>query len=94
MFLNQAPLSYTETTVFLRIEVRPHDRKGDVPDAVCTFAYSLDGREWQPLPDKDYSFTALPGKWIGAKFGLFCNRYAPKNDSGMLKVDWVRVGKN
>ena len=89
-----APLSYTETTVFLRIEVRPRDRKGDVPDAVCTFAYSLDGRKWQPLPDKDYSFTALPGKWIGAKFGLFCNRYAPKNDSGMLKVDWVRVGKN
>lgn len=86
-----APLSYTETTVYLQIRVRSRERKGNVPDAVCSFAYSLDGRRWKALPE---GLVARPGKWIGAKFGLFCNRYAAKNDSGMLKVDWVRVGNS
>lgn len=85
-----APLSYTETTVYLKIKVRTRERKGNVPDAVCSFAYSLDGLKWKDLPE---GLVARPGKWIGAKFGLFCNRYVAKNDSGMLKVDWVRVGK-
>ena len=85
-----APLSYTETTVYLKIKVRTRERKGNVPDAVCSFAYSLDGLKWKALPE---GLVARPGKWIGAKFGLFCNRYVAKNDSGMLKVDWVRVGK-
>ncbi len=38
-----------------------------------------------------YSFTGSPGKWIGAKFGFFCNRFAPKNDSGWMEIDWIRI---
>lgn len=83
-----APLAYTETTVFLRIKVRHKERNDNVPLAICTFSYSLDGRKWKEMPD---CFTARQGKWIGAKFGFFCNRYAPKNDSGMLKVDWLKL---
>ncbi|MBS1661021.1 MAG: hypothetical protein JST68_08225 [Bacteroidetes bacterium] len=35
--------------------------------------------------------TAEPGKWIGAKVGLFCTRSSPTNDSGHAEVDWFRI---
>ncbi len=38
-----------------------------------------------------HEFVAAPGKWIGAKFGFFCNRFAKKNDSGWLEIDWIRI---
>lgn len=87
-----APLAYSKTNLFLRVSVAPQARKGDVPEAVCRFEYSLDGKKWNTLPDHSYRFTARPGKWVGAKFGFFCNRHSSKNDSGWLQVDWVKVG--
>ncbi len=39
----------------------------------------------------DYRFIGAPGKWIGAKFGFFCNRLDQKNDSGWMEIDWIRV---
>ncbi len=45
----------------------------------------------KPGARSDYRFTGAPGKWIGAKFGFFCNRFAPKNDSGWMEIDWIRV---
>ena len=95
-----APLAYKAADVFLRLKVEPRERKGNVPEAVCTFWYSLDGKKWTQLSTdtKDGStskgkaaFVAAPGKWIGAKFGFFCNRLARKNDSGWMQIDWVRV---
>ena len=44
-----------------------------------------------PFPDKSYRFTAQAGKWIGAKFGFFCNRHSIKNDGGWLLIDYVDV---
>ncbi|MBO5419557.1 MAG: glycoside hydrolase 43 family protein [Bacteroidales bacterium] len=85
------PLDYMETDIFIRMQVRPRERKGNVPDMTASFSYSLDGRKWTDLSD-GFSFIAKPGKWIGAKFGLFCNRHTPKNDSGWMQVDWVHVG--
>ena len=58
------------------------------PEAVCRFYYSLDGRDYNP---SGASFTAQPGRWIGAKWGIFCNRYAPKNDAGFLDVSELQV---
>ncbi|MBR2856408.1 MAG: glycoside hydrolase 43 family protein [Bacteroidales bacterium] len=95
-----APLAYKAADVFLRLKVEPRERRGNVPEAVCTFWYSLDGKKWTQLSTdtKDGStskgkaaFVAAPGKWIGAKFGFFCNRLARKNDSGWMQIDWVRV---
>ncbi|MGN1045613.1 MAG: hypothetical protein ACI4QG_00815 [Candidatus Cryptobacteroides sp.] len=40
---------------------------------------------------KPLEFNAKEGKWLGAKFGFFCNRHSPKNDGGWLRVDWVKV---
>ena len=86
-----APLAYCECNVWVKMSVEQKSRPGNVPDAICNFEYSLDGKKWAPLPDKDYSFTARQGKWIGAKFGFFCNRHASKNDGGWLRIDWVKV---
>ncbi len=98
-----APVPYEATSVYLRLKVRPEERNGDVPEMTATFQYSLDGKKWRQLgPDAagadagagskgGYRFIGAPGKWIGAKFGFFCNRFAPKNDSGWMEIDWIRV---
>ena len=66
--------------VFLQVEVRP--------GAVCQFHYSTDGEEFEPIGEP---FTAKPGRWIGAKVGLFCT--APKNTdpTGYADFDWFRI---
>ncbi|AGA79316.1 glycoside hydrolase family 43 protein [Echinicola vietnamensis] len=58
--------------------------------AVCQFAYSEDGEQFTSIED---TFTAVPGKWIGAKVGLFAAREDKINDSGYADVDWFRFSK-
>ena len=87
-----APLAYKAADIFLRLKVEPRERKGNVPDLTATFSYSTDGRNWKILAENpSHTFTAKPGKWIGAKFGFWCNRMAKKNDSGWMQVDWIQV---
>lgn len=59
-------------------------------NAKCHFSYSLDGKRYILI---DGEFTAEPGRWIGAKVGLFCTRTEITNDSGYADVDWFRVEK-
>jgi beta-xylosidase len=66
--------------VFLRVQVRGNRQ--------CAFAYSLDGKKYEPLGQK---FTAQSGRWIGAKVGLFCQRPKPFNDGGWLDVEYFRI---
>lgn len=77
-----------ETAVWVRLEVRPKAVEGNAPDAVCRFLWSLDGKRFTPAGIK---FTAKPEMWTGAKFGFFCNRFSPKNDSGCLDVTNLKV---
>ena len=65
-------------TVYLRVKV--------IKGAVCTFAYSLNGKKYTTGD----AFTARQGKWIGAKVGLFC---VTPNDGnrGWADVDWFRM---
>ena len=95
-----APVSYEMAEAYLRLKVMPRERKGDVPELTATFWYSPDGKKWTQLQPSGngsgksgYAFTAQPGKWIGAKFGFFCNRLASKNDSGWMEIDWIKVTK-
>lgn len=68
-------------TVYLQVKVR----KG----AVCTFAYSLDGKKYTTVGEP---FTARQGKWIGAKVGVFC--VTPnEGNRGWADVDWFRMTK-
>lgn len=59
-------------------------------NAVCTFSYSEDGSIFQNISE---SFTAMPGMWVGAKIGYFCNGYTKTNDSGFADLDWIRFSK-
>jgi beta-xylosidase len=56
--------------------------------AKCQFSYSIDGKKYN---ETGPVFTAQPGRWIGAKVGLFCTRTAQTNDAGHAEVDWFRI---
>ncbi|MDE3234749.1 MAG: glycoside hydrolase 43 family protein [Bacteroidota bacterium] len=67
-------------TVYFRVKVM----KG----AACYFSYSFDGTNFITTGD---AFSAEVGRWIGAKFGIFCTRESQSNDSGFADYDWIRV---
>jgi len=56
--------------------------------AKCQFSYSVNGADFTNVNDV---FQAEPGKWIGAKVGLFCVRTQQINDSGYADFDWFRI---
>jgi beta-xylosidase len=58
--------------------------------AVCEFSYSANGQNFKTIGSP---FTAKPGRWVGAKVGLFCTRNVKTNDSGFADVEWFRVEK-
>ncbi len=67
-------------TVYFRVRV--------TVGATCRFSYSFDGNNFT---DAGEEFKAEPGRWKGAKLGLFCTRETQTNDSGYADVDWFRV---
>jgi beta-xylosidase len=67
-------------TTYLRVQIS----KG----AKCNFSYSEDGQHFASAGDV---FSAVPGRWIGAKIGLFCTRTTVTNDAGFADVDWFRI---
>ncbi|MGN6402177.1 MAG: glycoside hydrolase family 43 protein [Flavisolibacter sp.] len=69
-----------EITVYLRVQI--------TSGAQCSFSYSLDGKNFIEAGEQ---FIAEPGKWTGAKLGLFCTRETQTNDSGYADIDWFRV---
>jgi hypothetical protein len=78
-----------EARLWVRLSVKPRYGKGEwVPDAMCSFSYSTDGVHFTEAAEP---FRAAPGRWIGAKWGFFCNRTRPKNDSGRLDVLQLRI---
>ena len=77
-----------EVVLWVELDVRAKAVEGNVPDAVCRFRYSLDGKRFTQV---DGTFKAQPELWVGAKFGFWCSRFAPKNDSGWLDVTELTV---
>ncbi len=57
-------------------------------DGVCRFGFSDNDERFTTIAK---TFTAKPGRWVGAKFGLFCLRDNVTNDAGYADIDWVRV---
>ena len=83
---NVPPVKYPdipEVKIWVKLDVRPQAVEGNVPDAVCTFSWSRDGRRYSSVKG---DFTAKPEMWIGSKFGFYCNRSTPKNDSGCVDI--------
>ena len=87
------PIPYKECTVYFKVQVKSVVQVSDVPSAECDFFYSIDGNIWHKIKSEgnDYKFQARPGRWIGAKVGLYCNRHHSKNDSGWMEADWFRI---
>jgi hypothetical protein len=66
--------------VYLRVQVSTGGK--------CQFAYSLDGTTFL---NAGAVFEAAPGRWKGAKLGIFCVRDQITNDAGWADFDWFRV---
>jgi beta-xylosidase len=60
-------------------------------NAMAHFSYSTDGIIFRAMPG---SFTATPGKWVGAKIGLFSLSVIKTNDTGYTDIDWFHIDKN
>jgi beta-xylosidase len=75
-----AGINIEKNTVYLRVKVSK--------EAQCDFYYSTDNENYLSIGN---TFTAKPGKWIGAKLGIFAVREAITNDSGFADFDWFRV---
>lgn len=66
--------------IWLQVQVKPGEK--------YQFAWSSNGKKFKTVGPE---LTAKPGKWIGAKVGLFCTREKRTNDSGWVDVDWFRI---
>jgi hypothetical protein len=51
--------------------------------AITSFAYSADGKLFTIAGEK---FVAKPGKWVGAKMGVFCSGERTTNDAGFVEM--------
>jgi beta-xylosidase len=71
------------SNIYLRLSVKP--------GGLCSFSFSEDGIIFEKIPE---IFIAKPGKWVGAKIGLFATGTAKTNDAGFADVDWFRFLKN
>ena len=70
----------TAMPIYLRVAVRA--------GAICSFSYSEDGLSFQKVGT---DFLAKPGRWVGARLGLFCSRANTTNDAGYADLDWFRI---
>jgi beta-xylosidase len=51
--------------------------------AIASFGYSADGKSFTSAGEK---FVAKPGKWVGAKMGIFCSGERITNDAGFVEM--------
>ncbi len=59
-----------------------------VENQVGIFYYSTNGVDFYQLGSY---VAATPGKWVGAKLGLFFTRNDITNDAGYVDIDWFRI---
>ena len=69
-----------EETMFLRIAV--------AEEALCSFQFSRDGKKYQ---DIGASFQALPGKWVGAKVGVFASCSEISENTGFADFEFFSI---
>jgi beta-xylosidase len=57
-------------------------------NAIANFSYSIDGKSFSSIGKP---FQARPGRWIGAKVGIFAVGAGPNSEMGYADFDWFRV---
>ncbi|MEO6253929.1 MAG: glycoside hydrolase 43 family protein [Ferruginibacter sp.] len=75
-----ASFPVTGNPIYLELRVQ----KG----GICHFGFSTDDKTVTTIVKP---FTAKPGRWVGAKIGMFCLRNNITNDAGYADVDWFRI---
>ena len=70
-------------TTYFKVEV-------SAPDAMCQFLYSENGKKFKKIGKP---FKAQPGKWIGAKVGLFSVSTQEAKRGGYADVDYFKISK-
>ena len=66
--------------IYLRVTVGPN--------AICRFSFSVDGVNFSAIGEP---FTARPGRWIGAKVGIFAVGAGAEREMGYTDFDWFRI---
>ncbi|MEC3876945.1 glycoside hydrolase family 43 protein [Chryseobacterium salviniae] len=61
------------------------------PNGLCQFSYSENGKSFMKIGE---AFQAKPGKWIGAKVGLYSVSTTKAPRGGYADFDWFRITKN
>ncbi|MDM1298422.1 glycosyl hydrolase 43 family protein [Empedobacter falsenii] len=70
--------------VFLKIKVSE-------PNGICQFSFSENGKKYTSIGEP---FQAKPGKWIGAKVGIYSISSQDSKRGGYADFDWFRIDKN
>lgn len=70
-------------TVYFKVEVSS-------PNATCWFSYSENGNSFKKIGK---AFTAKPGKWVGAKVGVFSVSSLDAKRGGYADFDFFRIKK-
>lgn len=73
-------IAVQDSLVYFRVEVDS--------SAVCHFSYSTDNKEFHRF---EKPLQGVPGKWIGAKIGLYSSSRQPSGDAGYTDIDWFRM---
>lgn len=64
------------------LQIKVNDR------AEATFNFSEDGKTFREIGGL---FVMKPGRWVGAKIGMFYTRTNITNDAGFADIDWFRI---
>ena len=80
--LSEVKLSTNE--VFLKVKVSE-------PNGICQFSFSENGKKYTSIGEP---FQAKPGKWIGAKVGIYSMSSQNAKRGGYADFDWFRIDKN
>lgn len=75
-------IAATANTIWFKVQVKE--------DATCTYAYSTDGKVYQPIGT---TYKAEKGVWIGAKAGIFCLNPNILKSNGYADFDFFTVEK-
>ncbi|HEX3083021.1 MAG TPA: glycoside hydrolase 43 family protein [Pyrinomonadaceae bacterium] len=75
-----SPVKVRSNMIYLRVTV--------AQNAICRFSFSVDGVNFSAIGEP---FTARPGRWIGAKVGIFAVGAGAEREMGYTDFDWFRV---
>lgn len=78
-----AQVRLKSNTAYFKVEIT-------APDAICQFSFSENGQTYKKIGKP---FKAQPGKWVGAKVGLFSVSTAEAKRYGYADFEYFKISK-